>query len=128
MLNPNKLEIYATAKDLAFRIYEVSKRFPIEEKYGVTNQMRRAAMSVGANIAEGCGKNSKQDLIKFLSISLGSCFELSYFLEMTKRIGYLETENFDDIYPTSIKLSKQIGAFIQSLRTPRPHVPTYPRP
>jgi four helix bundle protein len=78
------------ADDLAVAVYEVSKGFPREEIYGITSQIRRAASSVAANIAEGASRESAKDYAHFLQIARGSLAETRYFPHLARRLGYLE--------------------------------------
>lgn len=77
------------ADDLAVAVYEVSKRFPKEEVYGITRQIPRAASSVAANIVEGASRGSAKDYAHFLQIARGSLAETQYFLHLARRLGYL---------------------------------------
>ena len=71
-----KLEVWAKAHELAVDLYRTTRTFPAEEKFGLTSQMRRAAVSISSNIAEGCGRGGAADMARFLQISLGSACEL----------------------------------------------------
>jgi len=83
--------------DLAVDVYRVTESFPKHELYGLTSQMRRAAVSVPSNIAEGASGRSKDQFKNFLSISIGSLNELSTQLEIAKRIGYLSEKDFQSL-------------------------------
>lgn len=86
-------------------------KFPKEETYGLTNQLRRSAASIGANIAEGCGKNTKADFANFLNISLGSSNEAEYFLLLSKDLNYIAVENYEIL----TKLINEIKAMLIAL-------------
>ena len=92
-------------------IYEVSKQFPKEELYGLTNQLRRSAYSIPANIAEGCGKNTKADFANFLNIALGSANESEYFILLSKDLSYVNIEKSG----TLSKLINEIKAILIAL-------------
>jgi four helix bundle protein len=81
--------------ELSEMVYKITISFPKEELYGITSQMRRAAVSIPSNIAEGQLRNSKKEFIQFLSIALGSCAELSTQLELSKRLRYLTESDFE---------------------------------
>ena len=81
--------------ELSEMVYKITSSFPKEELYGITSQMRRAAVSIPSNIAEGQLRNSKKEFIQFLSIALGSCAELSTQLELSKRLRYLTESDFE---------------------------------
>ena len=94
MQNFKELKVWEKAHQITLNIYKVSAKFPKEEIYSLTNQLRRAASSIPANIAEGCGKNTQADLANFLNISLGSANETEYFLILSKDLDYLTEEQF----------------------------------
>ena len=82
---------------LTVAVYAVSKRFPREEVYGITSQVRRSAYSVPANIAEGSSRNSKKDYLHFLYIARGSLSETQYFLHLARRLDYLAVVDSEPI-------------------------------
>jgi len=88
--NHKDLEVWKQAMDLVDDIYGLSRHFPPEELYGLTNQMRRAAVSVPSNIAEGAARGGKREFMQFLSIALGSLSELETQVLIAQRQGYLE--------------------------------------
>jgi four helix bundle protein len=94
MQNYKDLKVWEKAHSFTLQVYEITSLFPKEETYGLTNQLRRSASSIPANIAEGCGKNSKQDFANFLNIALGSSNESEYFLILSKDLKYLIEETF----------------------------------
>lgn len=94
MQNFKDLKVWQKAHQSTLDIYRASAKFPKEEVYSLTNQLRRAASSVPANIAEGCGKNTQADFANFLNISLGSANEAEYFLILSKDLDYLTEEQF----------------------------------
>ena len=82
MQNPRNLRVYAESKALAVQAYLLTAGFPSDERYGLVSQMRRAAASVGANIAEGCGRSGNRALCAFLHNAMGSASELEFHLEL----------------------------------------------
>ena len=94
--------------ELADTIYTLTASFPKTEIYGLSSQMQRAAVSVPTNIAEGSGKGSDRDFARFLSISLGSLFELETQIEIAYRRGYISTENYYALRPRIESLQKRI--------------------
>jgi four helix bundle protein len=80
MRNYRDLQVWDKAHNLTLELYRVSRGFPREEIYGITNQLRRAAVSIGANLAEGCGRRSSAELARFVRIAMGSAIELDYHL------------------------------------------------
>ncbi len=89
MRDYTKIEAWKLADDLTVAVYEVSRGFPKEELYGLTSQLRRAASSVAANIAEGSARESKRDYLHFLYIARGSLTEAQYLLHLAIRLDYL---------------------------------------
>ncbi|MBL7702866.1 MAG: four helix bundle protein [Ferruginibacter sp.] len=98
MQNYKDLKVWEKAHQFTLMVYDTSKLFPKEEIYGLTNQLRRAASSIPANIAEGCGKSSNPDFAKCLNISLGSANEAEYFILLAKDLSYMNVEKFDMLY------------------------------
>jgi len=113
MQNYKDLKVWEKAHGSTLRIYEATKVFPKEEIYSLTNQIRRAASSIPANIAEGCGKNSQLDLANFLNIALGSSNEAEYFLILSKDLKYLTEAEFGEL----LKMINEIKAMLIALIT-----------
>jgi len=88
MQDPRKLAVYAEAMELAVAVYRLTRPFPIEERFALTQQLRRAAASVGSNIAEGCGHKGSRALIPYLHHSIGSANEVEFQTELAARLGY----------------------------------------
>ena len=97
MRNYKSLGAWQNADELTVRIYQVTRDFPGEEIHGITSQLRRAAYSVPANIAEGSGRESNADYLRFLSIARGSLAETEYFLHLAKRLDYLSEANWKQL-------------------------------
>ena len=93
MRDYTKIEAWKLADDLAVAIYEHTRRFPREEIYGLTSQVRRAAYSAAANIVEGSSRESKRDYLHFLYIARGSLSETGYFVHLSHRLGFLDEPN-----------------------------------
>ena len=91
-----KLIAWRKSMDLVQKVYEISKRFPREEIYGLTSQVRRAAVSVPSNIAEGAAGRSTVQFRNYLSVAIGSLNELETQLEIALRIGYLDASGFNE--------------------------------
>ena len=108
MHNFRKLDTWLDGVELADTIYTLTASFPKTEIYGLSSQMQRAAVSVPSNIAEGSGKGSNRDFARFLSISLGSLFELETQIEIAYRRGYISTENYYALRPRIESLQKRI--------------------
>lgn len=106
MQNYKDLKVWEKAHQFTLEVYGVTKQFPKEEIYCLTNQLRRAASSIPANIAERCGKNSQAEFARFLNISSGSANEAEYFLILSKDLKYLD----ENIFDTLIKIINEIKA------------------
>ena len=115
MFNYEKLETWQEAIAFADLVYSVTKNFPAEERFGLTNQMRRAAVSVSSNIAEGSSRNSRTDFARFVEIATGSAFEVVSQAFIAKKQGFLSASDFKQIYVTSEKLGKMLSGLRRSL-------------
>ena len=113
--NFERLEVYNDAVELANQTYEITKTFPRSEIFGITNQVRRAAISIPSNIAEGSSRG-KKEFIHFLNIALGSAYECVPLLEISKRQGYLNHESFSELINNLHKISAKVNALKNSLR------------
>ena len=107
------LIVWQKAMQMAEMLYSMVKKFPKEETYALSDQMRRAAVSIPSNIAEGYGRNSKKEYIQFLSIAKGSAYELETQMIPTVRIGYVTEQ---EILPIMNSLT-EIGKIINTLKT-----------
>ncbi len=108
------LNIWKESNRLSVKIYEITENFPDNEKYGITNQLRRASSSVGANIAEGFGRFHYKDKIKFYYNARGSVCEVQNFLFLSQGLKYLSKEEARKIFSEYEQLNKRINSFIKS--------------
>jgi len=111
MHNFKELNIWKRSVDLAVKVYQLSNDFPKEEKFGLTSQITRSAVSVLSNIAEGAGRNTDKDFNNFLGIALGSSFELDTQLIIANRIGIIDDEKFKSISSEILEVQKMINGF-----------------
>ena len=111
-LNYNDLDVWKECRKLVSRIYLVSKSFPQDEIYGLTNQIRRASISVISNIAEGTGRNTTKDALQFFYISRGSLFEAEAQLLIAKDLEYLSKEELKEILLQFTTCKKLLNGFI----------------
>lgn len=110
------LEVWQESRKLTNQVYELTKSFPKEEQFGLNNQIRRAVVSVTSNIAEGCGRQTAKDTIKFLHISRGSLYELETQCYVAFDQQYMTKEQFQSIY-NSIQVCKRLlNGFINYYR------------
>jgi len=108
-----KLEVWRLSDDLAYRVYQITKDFPKEEMYGLTSQIRRAALSVPTNIVEGYSRKGDKELSRFINISLGSLAETKYLLYFSHRLGYFKDGKYDDLRNCYDKLGKLLWKFYE---------------
>jgi len=116
MNNYKELKLWQKSVDLAVRIYEVTASFPKEEIYGLTSQIKRSAVSIPSNIAEGAGRNTKKDFNNFLGISVGSSCELDTQLIITSRVGFLTRSSLDALQNDINEIQKMNWALKRSLK------------
>jgi len=110
------LEIWKLADELAYKVYLATRNFPQEEKYGVISQLRRAALSAPTNIVEGYSRKGDKELANFINISLGSMAETKYLLHFSRRLGYLQDEEYDEIMEGYELLGKKTWKFYEKVR------------
>jgi four helix bundle protein len=118
MFNFEKLEVWQKAIDFADIIYSETRSFPSEERFGLTNQMRRAAVSISSNIAEGSSRMSKADFARFIEIGTGSVFEVVSQSFIAKRQSFLAAEAFAKIYAAAEEESRMLSGLRRSLLVP----------
>jgi four helix bundle protein len=94
MRNYRDLQTWNKAHKLTLELYKLSRGFPKEEVYGLTSQLRCAASSIGANLAEGCGRQSNPEFARFVRISMGSASELDYHLLLASDLGFIESDSY----------------------------------
>ena len=111
----NELFVWQKSMELVTNIYRDTQSFPKEEVYGLTSQIRRCAVSIPSNIAEGFGRKSQQDFIRFLKISMGSLFELQTQLRISKNIGFLNESRFNELFEETREVERMLSSFIQSI-------------
>lgn len=116
MRNYKTLKAFQLADELAVMVYTATKVFPKEELFGLTSQLRRAAVSVASNIVEGSARNSKADYVHFLFMAYGSACEMEYQLSLAFRLGYIEQSHYEPLHAKSIETSKTLNALIRSLQ------------
>ncbi|GGR28518.1 four helix bundle protein [Deinococcus ruber] len=116
MRDYRELLIWQRGHALTLKVYELTRSFPKEEQYGLTSQLRRAAMSVPANIAEGCGRNGDKEFSRFLTIALGSLAETEYFLLLAHDLTYISNEQAAEVAPSLETLRRMMITFTRKLK------------
>jgi len=115
------LIVWQKSMELVEEIYKITKYFPKEELYGLTNQIRRSAVSIPSNISEGRGRGTRKDFVQFLRIALGSANELQTQIEITRRLNYIQ--NCEKIALLLIEIIKMLNVIISKLNLPNPKLP-----
>jgi four helix bundle protein len=112
------LQVWQAAMDLAEDIYRITKTFPREETYGLSIQLRRAAVSVPSNIAEGKGRSSDKELAQFLCHSRGSLFEIETQVNLARRLGYLDTRQAEAVFQQTVRVGQLLNGLLRAFRPP----------
>ncbi|NOX89164.1 MAG: four helix bundle protein [Calditrichaeota bacterium] len=109
------LDVWKDSVEFVTLIYHLSKKFPKDELYGLVNQIRRAAVSIPSNIAEGAGRRSKKDFIKFLYIALGSLSELETQIIISQNLRFLSESDSEKLLQRMFKIRSQLNGLIKSV-------------
>lgn len=117
MRNYKNLKAFKLSDELTILVYTATKSFPKEEMFGLTNQLRRASVSVVCNIVEGCSRATKAEYLHFLSIAYGSACEVEYQLSLAFRLGYIDSSGYAELHRKSEDTCKTLNALICSLRS-----------
>jgi len=110
------LKVWEKAHALTLDIYKASKSFPREEMYGMTSQMRRASVSIGANIAEGACRRGDVDFARFLQIAVGSASELEYHLLLARDLELMKASDYQRLSDEAVEVKRMLAALMQKLR------------
>ncbi len=113
------LKVWEKSHALTLAIYKATEGFPKQELYSLTNQIQRAAVSIPANIAEGCGKDSDAELKRYFTIAMGSASELEYLLLLAHDLSYLQVKVYQSMQSELVETRKMLNAFIQRLKANR---------
>lgn len=116
-MKPHKnLKVWQLGMDLVVDIYRITRAFPDGEKFGLVSQMRRCAVSIPSNIAEGASRNSQKEFVNYLYISLGSLSELDTQMEVAHRVNYLNIENTNAIMMKMDEVGRLLSGLIRSIK------------
>ncbi len=113
MRDHRKLEVFALADGLAVAVYRETRGMPQSERYGLTSQMRRAAVSVPTNIVEGCGRQTEAEFSRFLHIAFGSVREVGYLVDLSDRLGFLAPGSAACISEAHGRTAAALASFIR---------------
>jgi four helix bundle protein len=114
--NYKNIVAWQRSHEFVLIVYQLTTKFPESERFGLTSQMRRAAVSVPANIAEGAVRNSHVDYLRFLTIAIGSLNEVDYFLLLTKDLGYLNSERYVELQEQIARAFAALHGLIKAVR------------
>ena len=110
------LEVWRISDELALRVYTLTKVFPKEEIYGITSQLRRAALSIPTNLVEGYSRKGDKELAHFMNISLSSLAETKYLLYFAQRLNYLQSDEYNNIKDAYEELGKKLWKFYEAVK------------
>ncbi len=116
MRDHRQLRAFQLADQLTLAVYETTRNFPSSEQFGLVHQMRRASVSVPANIVEGCGRSTPHDYVRFLDIAMGSLRELGYLLSLAQRLGYVQLDSAQPLQDAHDEAARTLGGLIQANR------------
>ncbi len=112
----HKLKVWEKSRQLTLLVYSFTKTFPKDEIYGLTNQMRRSSASIPTNIAEGCGRDSQAELIRFLSLAMGSSSELEYQIFLAHDLHYMDDTRFLEISSRLNEIRRMLNTLIKKIK------------
>jgi four helix bundle protein len=119
MKNFRDLKVWSKAHKLALACYAITRHFPREEMFGLTSQIRRAGSSIGANIAEGCGRRGNSELHRFLQMAMGSANELEYHFLLSKDLGYLKVDDHNRVHDHVEEVKRMLASLIRKVDSER---------
>ena len=117
MQNPANLKVTAQARALASYVYRATTDFPHAERFGLTAQMRRAAISIGSNIAEGCGRSGDREFVHYLHVALGSASELEFQAVVASDLGFLSAERSPGLLNEISRAKRMLARLIKAVRS-----------
>ncbi len=112
-----KLKVWEVAHRMVLEIYKLTKNFPAEEKYSLVDQIKRSSSSIAANIVEGNERKTKKEFIQYLYQAKGSCAETKYHLLLSRDLGYVSIENYQNLADMAIEISKMLSSLINYLKS-----------
>lgn len=115
MRDHSKLKVFGLADQLTMQVYRRTTEFPVTERYGLQSQMRRAAVSIAANIVEGCSRSTHNEYLRFIEIAYGSARELQYEISVAQRLGYFAGTDGQRLYDECTATAKALNALLRAL-------------
>ena len=120
MQDYRRLTVWEKSHQLALSTYRETDQFPNSERYGLMSQMRRSSVSIPSNIAEGCGRDSQAELIRYLGIAMGSAAELEYQMLLSKDLSDLEPSSFETLIAEVDEVKRMLWGLLQNLQLEDP--------
>ena len=117
MRDPRNLRAFELADQFALLVYKHTMTFPREEQFGLTSQVRRAAVSIPSNIVEGCARATNADYLRFLDIAYGSSSEANYQISLAHRLGFLDVEKYNELQTLGSETARVLAGLIRSVRS-----------
>jgi four helix bundle protein len=114
------LRAFELADDLVLAVYKATRAFPTDERFGLTSQLRRASVSIVANIVEGCARDTEKELLQFLNVAFGSTREVGYHINLATRLGYLPRNDSDSLNAKYEETARVLSGLRKSLKIARP--------
>jgi four helix bundle protein len=114
-----KLDTWKKSHELTLALYRLTKQFPEDERFGLTSQMRRASTSIGANLAEGCGRGTDADFARHVQIAMGSACEVEYQLLLARDLAYLSDESHMRLQEEIASVKRMLTSLLRTLNTPK---------
>jgi four helix bundle protein len=111
-----QLEVWRIAQELAVGVYRQTNHFPKEERYGLTGQLRRAAVSIPTNLAEGCGRAGDADFARFVQIAFGSACEMESLLLLSRDLGFLKGIDYEATQSKLVSIKRMLAALLKKLK------------
>ena len=114
-----QLDVWCLAHELALSVYRQTARFPREERYGFTDQMRRASVSISTNLAEGCGRGGDADFARFVQIAFGSACEVESLLLLCRELELLAGTDYEPLQSKLVSVKRMLAALLKKLKADR---------
>jgi len=111
------LQVWRKAHELTLEVYQATKQFPQDERFGLTSQMRRSSSSIPTNIAEGCGRATNSDFKRFLQIAFGSASELDYQLILSTDLGFMSDESHGELEGRTLEVKRMLSSLIRKIQS-----------
>ena len=117
------LEVWQKAHEFALAVYQITRGFPEDERFGLTSQLRRSVASIGANLAEGCGRGTDAEFARYVQIAMGSASEVEYHLLPAKDLTYMHAAQYPDLQEEITRVKRMLASLLKTLNSKRPPAP-----